>query len=241
MAEVFLFYSSLFVQLQLDFPFLLAEFVIGRMGQADAVTSLKRLAPGKKWPLVGWMGLAVSFIILSFYSVVGGWILSYLARAIFFQLDATDHGDLFNTIIANPMEVLLAQAVFMALTIWIVQSGIRGGIERASRWMMPLLFIFFIILAIRSLTLDGAMEGVRFLFVPDWSLLNRFDVFTCTWSSFLLLECRGDCNDDLCFLFTERRKVRTIGNECFDFEYYYFNFGWSCHFPSSVRTRTITC
>lgn len=159
-------------------PILLAEFVIGRMGQADAITSLKRLAPGKKWPLIGWMGLAVSFILLSFYSVVGGWILSYLTRAIFFKLDATNHGDLFNTIIANPVEVLFAQAVFMGLTIWIVQSGIKGGIERASRWMMPMLFIFFIILAIRSLTLDGAMEGVRFLFVPDWSHL--------TGSTFLL-------------------------------------------------------
>ncbi|MBO0602158.1 sodium-dependent transporter [Sporosarcina sp. E16_3] len=154
-------------------PILLAEFVIGRMGQADAVTSLKRLAPGKKWPLVGWIGLAASFILLSFYSVVGGWILSYLTRAIFFKLDATtDHGDLFNTIIANPVEVLVAQAVFMGLTIWIVQGGIKAGIERASRWMMPMLFIFFIILAIRSLTLDGAMEGVRFLFVPDWSHLT---------------------------------------------------------------------
>src|SRR5699024_3229366 len=66
-------------------------------------------------------------------------------------------------------EVLGAQFVFMFLTIWIVQGGIKGGIERASKWMMPLLFIFFIILAIRSLTLEGAMEGVKFLFVPDWS------------------------------------------------------------------------
>src|SRR4051794_16734724 len=90
--------------LAIGLPILLAEFVIGRMGQADATTSLKRLAPGKKWPLIGWMGLAVSFILLSFYSVVGGWILSYLTRAIFFKLDATNHGDLFNTIIANPVE-----------------------------------------------------------------------------------------------------------------------------------------
>ena len=60
----------------------------------------------------------------------------------------------------------------MILTIWIVQSGVQGGIERASRWMMPLLFIFFIVLAIRSLTLEGAMEGIRFLFVPDWSYLT---------------------------------------------------------------------
>lgn len=159
-------------------PILLAEFVIGRMGQADAVTSLKRLSKGRKWYAIGWMGFAFAFIVLSFYSVVGGWILSYLVRAIIFQLNVADHSILFESITANPVEILLAQAVFMLLTIWIVQGGIKAGIERASRWMMPLLFIFFIILAIRSLTLDGAMEGVRFLFVPDWSQL--------TGSTFLL-------------------------------------------------------
>ena len=153
-------------------PILLAEFVIGRMGQSDAVTAFKRLAPGKKWPIFGWLGFAFGFVILSFYSVVGGWILSYLARAFIFRLDVTDHGQLFASITSNPFEVLLAQALFMLLTIWIVQGGIKAGIERASRWMMPLLFVFFIILAIRSLTLEGAMEGVRFLFVPDWSLLT---------------------------------------------------------------------
>lgn len=158
--------------LAIGLPILLAEFVIGRRGQHDAVTSLKKLAPGKPWYLIGWMGLFSSFILLSFYSVVGGWILSYLVRAILFKLDVADYGGLFNAIIANPGEVLIAQAIFMILTIWIVQSGIRGGIELASRWMMPLLFIFFIVLAIRSLTLEGAMEGVRFLFVPDWSYLT---------------------------------------------------------------------
>lgn len=168
-------------------PILLAEFVIGRRGQADVVTSLKKLAPGRMWYLFGWMGLAVSFILLSFYSVVGGWILSYLARAFTFKLDVADHSEYFNSIISNPVEVLLAQAVFMGLTIWIVQSGIRGGIERASRWMMPLLFIFFIILAIRSLTLDGAMEGVRFLFVPDWSYLTGTTVLVALGQAFFSL------------------------------------------------------
>ena len=153
-------------------PILLAEFVIGRMGQADAVTAFKRLAPGSKWNLVGWLGFAFGFIVLSFYSVVGGWILSYLARALIFKLNGLDYGLMFDSITANPIEILLSQAVFMLLTIWIVQGGIKAGIERASTWMMPLLFIFFIILAIRSLTLEGAMEGVRFLFVPDWSLLT---------------------------------------------------------------------
>src|SRR6185437_15552501 len=147
----------------------------------------QKLAPGRKWYMIGWLGLAVSFIILSFYSVVGGWILSYLARAIIFKLNATNHGELFNAIIANPLEVLLAQAVFMALTIWIVQSGVQAGIERASRLMMPLLFVFFIILAIRSLTLDGAMEGVRFLFVPDWSYLTGSTILLALGQAFFSL------------------------------------------------------
>ncbi|GKV55799.1 transporter [Sporosarcina sp. NCCP-2222] len=153
-------------------PILLAEFIIGRRGQHDAVTSLKILAPGRKWYWIGWMGVISSFILLSFYSVVGGWILSYLVRAIFFRLNSSDYGMLFSNIIANPVEVLAGQAVFLLLTVWIVQGGIKGGIERASRWMMPLLFIFFILLAIRSLTLEGAMEGIRFLFIPDWSYLT---------------------------------------------------------------------
>ncbi|QTD42539.1 sodium-dependent transporter [Sporosarcina sp. Te-1] len=153
-------------------PILLAEFIIGRRGQHDAVTSLKILAPGRKWYWIGWMGVGTSFILLSFYSVVGGWILSYLYRALFFQLSSSDYGKLFTEIIANPVEVLAGQAVFMLLTVWIVQGGIKGGIERASRWMMPLLFLFFIVLAIRSLTLEGAVEGLRFLFIPDWSYLT---------------------------------------------------------------------
>ncbi|MET0960696.1 MAG: sodium-dependent transporter [Psychrobacillus psychrotolerans] len=161
--------------LLIGLPILLAEFVIGRKGQSDAITTLKKLAPDKKWFLIGWSGFFFSFIILSFYSVVGGWILSYLTRALMFSLDNKGenyYGALFETIIANPWEVLIGQAVFMLLTILIVQGGIEAGIERASRIMMPALLIFFIVLVIRSLTLDGAMEGVKFMFVPDWSYFN---------------------------------------------------------------------
>ncbi|WP_341960661.1 sodium-dependent transporter [Planococcus maritimus] len=156
-------------------PVLLAEFVIGRRGQADAVSGLKKQAPGKPWYLIGWSGFIFSFLILSFYSVVGGWVLSYLVRAITLQLSGlgdADFAELFGIIISSPLEVLIAQAAFMALTIWIVQGGIKGGIERASKIMMPALLVFFVVLMIRSLTLDGAMEGVRFMFVPDWSFFN---------------------------------------------------------------------
>jgi len=156
-------------------PILLAEFVIGRKGQADAVTGLKKLAPGKKWFLIGWSGFFFSFLILSFYSVVGGWILSYLGRSLLFVLESTEesyYAELFGSIIANPWEVLIAQAIFMFLTVMIVRGGIKGGIERASRLMMPALLIFLLVLVVRSLTLDGAIEGVKFMFIPDWSYFN---------------------------------------------------------------------
>ncbi|QHJ71790.1 sodium-dependent transporter [Planococcus halotolerans] len=178
--------STIFIGL----PILLAEFVIGRRGQADAVTGLKKQAPGKPWFLIGWSGFIFAFLILSFYSVVGGWILSYLVRAILFQLsDYSDSGfgELFTNIIANPLEVLIAQAAFMFLTIFIVQGGIKSGIERASKIMMPALLIFFVILMIRSLTLDGAMEGVRFMFVPDWSFFNFETALTALGQAFFSL------------------------------------------------------
>ncbi|MEI4771750.1 sodium-dependent transporter [Psychrobacillus sp. FJAT-51614] len=167
--------------LLIGLPILLAEFIIGRKGQADAVTGFKNLSPGKPWFLIGWSGFFFSMIILSFYSVVGGWILSYLVRAITFSMNGTSetfYEDLFNNVISNPWEVIIGQGAFIFLTIWIVSGGIKGGIEKASKWMMPLLLIFFLVLAVRSLTLEGAMEGVKFLFVPDWSYF--------TWETALL-------------------------------------------------------
>lgn len=160
--------------LLIGLPVLIAEFMIGRRGQKDPINSFKEQAPNQPWYLVGWMGMIAGGLILSFYSVVGGWILSYLYRALTFQLAGNDldFAQLFNTLIENPWEVIIAQGIFMLLNIIIVRAGIKGGIELASKFMMPILFIFFIILAVRSLTLDGAMEGIRFMFVPDWSYFN---------------------------------------------------------------------
>ena len=155
-------------------PVLIAEFIIGRRGQKDPINSFQEQAPNQPWYSVGWLGMIAGGLILSFYSVVGGWVLSYLYRAVTFQLagQELDFGVLFNSLIQNPWEVILAQGAFILINVFIVRAGIKGGIEAASKFMMPILFIFFIILAIRSLTLDGAMEGIRFMFVPDWSYLN---------------------------------------------------------------------
>ncbi|WP_430494154.1 sodium-dependent transporter [Rossellomorea marisflavi] len=171
-------------------PILLAEFIIGRKAGADAITSYKKLAPNSYWHLIGYLGTIVSFIILSFYSVVGGWILSYLWRSVTGSLSGkTQEGysALFESVISNPWEVLIAQGVFMIMTIMVVQGGVQKGIERASRYMMPLLFILFFVLVIRALTLDGAMEGVRFLLLPDWSQLTGKTVLLAMGQAFFAL------------------------------------------------------
>ncbi|VXC02974.1 putative sodium-dependent transporter [Bacillus sp. 349Y] len=171
-------------------PILLAEFIIGRKAGADAITSYKKLAPNSYWHLIGYLGTIVSFIILSFYSVVGGWILSYLWRSVSGSLSGkTQEGysALFESVISNPWEVLIAQGVFMIMTIMVVQGGVQKGIERASRYMMPSLFILFFVLVIRALTLDGATEGVRFLLLPDWSQLTGKTVLLAMGQAFFAL------------------------------------------------------
>ncbi|MDO5102228.1 MAG: sodium-dependent transporter [Lautropia sp.] len=154
-------------------PILIAEFAIGRHARHSAIQAFRRIKPGSAWPLVGWMGVVTCFVLLSFYSVVGGWVVAYVWHALTGSLQVgTDFGAFFQSLITNPAEVLLFQGIFMAATIWVVRSGVSTGIEKANKYMMPALFIMFILLAIRSLSLDGAAEGVKFLLSPDWSYLN---------------------------------------------------------------------
>lgn len=182
----------IFILLTLLFgaPILLAEFIIGRKTQKDAVTTYRILAPGTNWKWLGYAGVAVSFLILSFYSVVGGWILSYLARSLIGALSGltqAEYGNLFSQIIANPIEAIVSQIIFMLMTIWIVQGGVQKGIERASKYMMPALFILFMVLAVRSLTLDGALKGVEFLLKPDFSKVTANTILLALGQSFFAL------------------------------------------------------
>lgn len=165
----------IFFTIVIGAPILIAEFYIGRSTQKDAVSAFRKLAPHSPWYWVGIVGVISAFIILSFYSVVGGWILSYLTRSVTGGLSGKtqeQYSELFQSVINQPSEVLITQFIFMIMTILVVQGGIQKGIERVSKYMMPALFILFIILVIRSITLDGAMEGVSFLLKPDWSLLT---------------------------------------------------------------------
>ncbi|MDP1417074.1 sodium-dependent transporter [Peribacillus simplex] len=171
-------------------PILIAEFTIGRNAQKDAISAYKHIAPGKPWALIGYGGVVASIILLSFFSVVGGWIISYLARSFtgsLSNLTQEEYGNFFNKVISNPYETVIAQLIFMVFTIWVVQGGVSKGIEKANKYMMPSLFILFIILLIRSLTLDGAMEGVKFFLKPDFSALTGETILLALGQSFFAL------------------------------------------------------
>ncbi|AMA74141.1 sodium-dependent transporter [Aneurinibacillus thermoaerophilus] len=170
-------------------PLLLAEFIIGRSTQKEAVSAYKALVPGTAWPWLGRLGVLTCFIVLSFYSVVGGWILLYLLRGVSGQLweSGVTYERLFEQMIANPYETVGAQFVFLLYVIYVVARGVQDGIEKANKYMMPALFLLFIALIIRALTLDGAWEGVVFFLKPDFSELTSEAVLYAMGQSFFSL------------------------------------------------------
>lgn len=174
----------------LGLPLLLAEFSIGRTAQSNAIDSYKKIAPGTQWHWIGVLGMVASFILLSFYSVVGGWIVIYLFKAITGQLNgltSDQYGEVFGSTIADPWVSVIVQLIFILMTIVVVAKGVQQGIERASKIMMPALFVLFIVLVLRAVTLDGAGEGVRFLLLPDFSKVTPRTILEAMGQSFFTL------------------------------------------------------
>ncbi len=148
---------------------MLAELAIGRATHLDAVGAFRKLG-GPLWSFFGYFSLLAAFIILSFYCVVGGWTVGYLFKAITGTLlepaDGPGFVAQFNGFIGNPVYSLVFFVIFMAMTIGIIVGGVRNGIERVSKVLMPLLFILMLVMIARSVTLPGAMAGIEFFLVP---------------------------------------------------------------------------
>lgn len=171
-------------------PIMLAEFAIGRKTQKDAISSFQELTPGKPWFITGIFGVIAAFLILSFYGVVAGWALSYTTKAIsgsLVDIPADKMGDHFGGFISGSLAPVLWQLLFMALVIFIVVKGIREGIEKWNKILMPTLGVLLIILVIRSLTLPGSGEGLAFLFTPDFSALSAEAILVALGHAFFSL------------------------------------------------------
>jgi NSS family neurotransmitter:Na+ symporter len=159
----------------IGFPVMLAEFTIGRRAQRNALGSFKKLAPGKPWYLIGLMGIVAAFMILAFYSTIAGWTLEYLVQALINGFDGKNSDQLtrsFEVFQSGSFRPVIWQLVFMFLTAFIIYRGVKNGIEKYTKILMPLLVVLIIIICIRSLTLEGAHEGLDFLFTPDFSKIK---------------------------------------------------------------------
>lgn len=165
----------LFMVVVLCMPVMLSEFVIGRRSGCNAFGAFKALSQEKKWRGIGLLGVFSAFVTLSFYIVVGGWSVDYLYRALHLSLTNRSTANLetlFGTIITKPWEPLIYLLVFLGFTGMVVLAGVKKGIERSSKFMMPMMFVLIVIIALRSLMLPGSMAGVRFLFRPDFSAVT---------------------------------------------------------------------
>ncbi len=156
-------------------PVMLSEFSIGRKAQQNAYGSFKKLAPGKPWFIVGLMGIVAAFIILSFYSTVAGWTLEYIFQAgknLFINNQDVCPQKAFEDFHTSSVRPLIWQLLFMILTAGIILGGVKKGIEKYSKILMPVLLVILLVLCARSVSLPGAGAGLKFLFRPDFSKID---------------------------------------------------------------------
>ena len=168
-------------------PVMMSEFIIGRSAQLNPVGAFKKIAPGKKWHLVGMLGVVSVFIIFAFYTVVAGWTLEYLIQSVkwillpgkfgFASMDNPaltqffrEHYESFTSGIWRP---IIWFVVMMFLTGYIVISGVKNGIEKYAKILMPVFLVLLLILVLRSLSLEGSSEGLVFLFKPDFTPIKE--------------------------------------------------------------------
>ena len=175
----------------LGLPIMIAELVIGRHTEKDPVGAFKAMLGGTGWVIIGYMGVLSGFFILSFYSVIGGWTLGYIVNSITgLTSSLKDIGTAkvaFNEFTHDTGMVVLYHFLFIAACVFIVIRGIKNGIERWSKVLMPLLFIIIIVLIVRGLSMDGAIDGVVFFLKPDFSKINTDSVLSALGQSFFSL------------------------------------------------------
>ncbi|GET31931.1 transporter [Prolixibacter bellariivorans] len=180
----------LFFIVLIGIPLMLTEMTLGRSAQRNAFGTFKFLAPKTGWPLVGIMGVAAAFMILSFYSAVAGWTLEYTLQAVrnnFAGKNPVELNTMYGDFVSGSFWPVVWMLIFLFLTSAIVVAGVSKGIEKYTKILMPVLLVIIIILDIRAITLPGAGEGLEFLFKPDFSKLTGNTVLEALGQAFFSL------------------------------------------------------
>ena len=164
--------------LLLGIPCMISEFIIGRNGRANTARAYSKVAGGSPWSVIGYMGVLTGFLITGYYAVVAGWCLQYVWATFIghMQGDPAYFQQYFAELAADPVKPVLWTVIILGITYLIIEHGVRDGIEKASKLMMPTLFVLLLVIVVAACMLPNADKGIRFLFHPDFSKINS-DVF----------------------------------------------------------------
>ena len=168
-AAFIIFYILCVVMLGL--PCMVSEFIIGRHAQANTARAYNKISASRIWTAVGCLSVLTGFLITSYYAVVSGWCLQYIYASLMGHLDGDP--EYFKQYFANfsthPVKPIVWTVAILGITHLVIQHGVRDGIERASKMLMPTLFILLLVLVVSSCLLPNAIAGIEFLFKPDFS------------------------------------------------------------------------
>jgi len=165
----------------LGVPVMVAELTIGRRGRKNPVGAFEAIKPGTRWKIVGYLGVVTGVFILSYYTVLAGYTFGYIFKTLFKNTTT------FETFTANPALSISLLFIFSVLTVLVVHGGIKNGIERWAKILMPVLFILLVVLIIRSITLKGAEKGLVFYFKPDFSKVTGKTILAALGQAFFSL------------------------------------------------------
>ena len=174
----------------LALPIFLSETIIGRRSRTNTFGAMEKLAPGTSWKWLGLLTVISPVIILSYYSVVGGWSVEYLFKSLSFEFTDTDAGSiqsLFGTFISSTWEPLITHTLFMLMVAGIILAGVKSGIERFTKITMPVLFVLIVVMMIYAISLPGSGAGVSYLLKPDFSKLTMSAVAAAMGQAFFSL------------------------------------------------------
>ncbi|MBR1668790.1 MAG: sodium-dependent transporter [Bacteroidaceae bacterium] len=182
--------------LALGLPIMISEFLIGRYTHANTAGAFRIVSNGSPWKWVGRMGVFTGWFILCYYVVVGAWTMHYTFLSVtnaFYEVPAREYETIFNGFVSNPWMPTLWLLVFIGVIHYVITRGVQSGIEKSAKLMMPTLFVITVFLAICSVSLPGASQGIEFLLRPDWSKVNSTVVLEAMGQAFYSLSLAMGC------------------------------------------------
>lgn len=184
----------LFCVALIGIPIMMAEVMLGRRGRQSPINTMRTLAKEEGrhgiWSWIGWMGVLAGFLILSYYSVIAGWALAYVFRVGSGMLQAADSAgiqNIFTELVSDPEKLLAWHTMFLVMTMVVVARGVKQGLEKAVRFLMPLLLILLLILVGYAMNTGHFGDAVDFLFKPDFSKLTGGAILTAMGHAFFTL------------------------------------------------------